>query len=241
MSEIARLHYVYAHRRASDDAIFYIGKGKGRRAWSASGRNRHWKFVTNKHGFRAQIIKDGLPESCALSLEKIMIARIGLSGLTNATFGGGGIPGWKHSDDTKRRIGAFHKGREFTPKMRAALELANKSRVFRPETREKMSLAKLGKPRGPLSAETRAKISASHMGIKPSPETLRKMSLSKIGKACGRESPTYDHTIRTFYHAEYPEFTGTRADFIATYGLSDPCVSAVITGRQKSVKGWRMK
>jgi hypothetical protein len=38
------------------------------------------------------------------------------------------------------------------------------------------------KPHGPLSAETRAKIGASHRGMKHSAETLAKMSASHLGK-----------------------------------------------------------
>lgn len=233
-----RLHYVYAHKRASDGCVFYIGKGKSRRAWSASGRNRQWRFVAEKHGFEVEIVKDGLPESCALTLEQIAIARVGLANLANATLGGGGIAGWKHSNETKRRIGDASKARKIGPKQLAALKTTQQ---FTPETRRKMSEAAKRRIRAPLSAETRAKIRASHMGLRPTDEVRRKLSLAHIGKHRGRDNATYDHTIRHFVHADHGEFVGTRGDLIAQFNLSSSCMAALIKGNQKSVKGWRLK
>lgn len=234
-----REHYVYVHRHADDGRVFYVGKGKDRRAWSTCGRNRHWRFVVAKHGRDVEILRSKLPEPCALSLERATIAAIG-GGLVNLTDGGGGAPGWKHSPETKARIGAYWKGRILTPKMRDALAAYNTGKKLTPEHRAKLSAAKAGRSRGPLPAATRAKIAASHIGIKPSDASRRKMSAAKIGKAVGRNSPSYDHTIRHWRNDDGREFVGTRGDLIIMHGLADGCVSAVISGRQKSVKGWRL-
>jgi len=241
MSEASRLHYVYAHRRSTDGTPFYIGKGKDRRAWSTSGRNRHWRHIVAKHGFEVAIVRSGLFEPCALTLERITIAANRHLGLANYVDGGGGTSGWKHSDDAKRRIAAHNKGRKITPAMRAALNSYNSGKKLTDEHKAKLSAAKTGKSRKPHTAETRAKIAASHIGIRPTAETLRKMSQAKIGKATGSASPTYDHTIRQWRHLDGREFVGTRAEIIKKFNLGDPCVSAVIRGRQKSVKGWRLK
>lgn len=241
MSEVDRLYYVYAHRRATDGQPFYIGKGKNRRAWSASGRNRRWHHIVAKHGFTAVVVRGDLPELCALTLERIVIAANKHLGLANYVDGGGGTAGWKHSEETKRRIGAHWKGRKFTPRMREALDAYNRGKKLSDSHKAKLSVAKKGKKRRPHSVETRAKIAASHMGIRPSAETLRKMSVAKIGKAVGRDSPTYDHTIRHWRNDDGREFVGTRGDFIKQFGLMDSCVSATISGKQKSVKGWRLK
>jgi NUMOD3 motif. len=240
MSE-ARVHYVYRHRRESDGTVFYYGKGKDRRAWSASGRNRHWRGIARKHGWTVEIVRSDMPEPCALSLERALIERDRGPKLANLTDGGGGTPGWKHSEETKRRIGAHWKGREFTPKMREALALANKNRVLTDAQRARMSEAAKRRARKPHTPETRAKIAASHIGLRPTDEARRNMSLAKIGKCVGRDSPTYDHTIRHFVHSDGSEFIGTRGDFILKFCLRDGCVSAVISGRQKSVKGWKLK
>jgi hypothetical protein len=160
------------------------------------------------------------------------------AGLANYVDGGGGTSGWKHSEETKARISARGKGRKQTEAMRQALRRTNENKVFSEQTRAKMrEAAKRRSPRA-HSQETRAKIAASHKGIRPTPDALRKMSLSKMGKRAGRESPTYDHAIRTFRHQSLGEFIGTRADFIAAFSLSHSCVSSMINGHRKSVKGW---
>lgn len=233
-------HYVYVHRKATDGVIFYVGKGKHRRAWSKIGRNQSWRKASAEHGLTVSILQGNMSEVCALTLERIVIARIGMANLTNMKSGGRGNSGWKQSAETRARIGAHFKGREFTPKMRAALEAYNRNKKLTDEHKEKLSAAKKGKVRGPLSASTRAKIARSHLGIKPSEASRQKMRASKIGKAVGRDNPTYDHTVRTFQHAQHGMFVGTRGDFIAAFNLADGCVSAVINRRQKSVKGWRL-
>ena len=236
----AREHYVYAHRKPSDRTVFYIGKGKGKRAWSMSNRNRRWNFIVSKHGFEVEILKDRLPEPCALSLETAIIVSIGVDRLANYVLGGAGTTGWKHSEEAKRRIGAAFKGRVLTQAQRAALD-ATRHLPRSDQHRLAMSRAARLRARQPHSAETRAKISASHKGIRPSTEALAKMRAAKVGKAVGAQSPSYDHTIRTFTHPEFGDFAGTRAELIACHGLAHGCISTLINGRRRSVKGWRLK
>lgn len=234
-----KVHYVYIHRRKTDGAPFYVGKGKGRRAWQKYGRNRYWNHVEQKHGFEVQIVKDNLPEPCALSLERIIVSTI-KEPLANMTEGGGGTTGWKHSEETKARIGAHWKGRKLNERQMEALRQSNAKRVMTDEWRKRLSEASKRRKRTAQSPETRAKIAASHIGLRPSAETLKKMSLAKKGKNCGRESPSYDHTVRNWKNDDGREFSGTRADFINKFQLANGCVSAVINKRQKSVKGWRL-
>jgi hypothetical protein len=236
-----RGHYVYLHIRRSDRSVFYVGKGKGRRAWATTGRNKWWKYIVNKHGFLVKILTDNLKESMAFSLEKVVIAALrGIANLTNVVEGGGGICGWKHSDEAKAKISAFNKGKKLSPKALDNLSFYRRERKRSPEERLKMSLAKKGKSRPSPSEETRKKISISHIGIRPSLETLKKMSESKKGKCLGKLSPTYDHTIRIFHHIRHGIFEGTRGEFILKYKLGSSCVSDVINAKQKSVKGWRL-
>ena len=70
-------YYVYLHRRASDNTVFYVGKGSGRRAWSRK-RTIHWKRVVAKHGLIVEIYQSGLQEWYAYELEEEMILRYGL-------------------------------------------------------------------------------------------------------------------------------------------------------------------
>jgi len=198
-------HYVYTHQRADKGSVFYVGKGQGSRAWHISRRsNKHWHSTAKKHGVIVKIIKDGMTECCALTLEKIIISRIGLANLCNLTLGGEGSTGYRP----------------------CAM------------VREKMSKAKKGIPRGPLSDETRQKISLSHMGIRPSAEALQKMSQSKIGQRKREGNNKFKPEIQVFHHPDYGVFEGTQYDLRHKYGIGAPCVRAIITKRQKTAKGW---
>ena len=148
----------------------------------------------------------------------------------------------KVSAETRAKISAANKGKKATDKALAALRAANMPGVKRSAAHKKsLSEASKRRVRVPLTDETKRKIAAAHIGMKPTPETLLKMSRSKIGKAIGRDSPTYDHKVRRFSHPGLGVFTGTRADFIATHGLAAGCVSAMISGGRKTVKGWKIE
>jgi len=86
--------YVYAHQRKDNGKCFYIGKGKGKRAFSDEGRNNHWHSVVKKHGFDVIILVDNISDEKALELEKSFIKQIGLENLSNMHPGGQG--GWSH-------------------------------------------------------------------------------------------------------------------------------------------------
>lgn len=232
--------YVYVHYKKSDGAIFYIGKGKDDRYLSKYNRNQYWKNIVNKHGFKSKIIKKNMSEQCALVLEKIIIGMIGKEKLANLVDGGCGTSGWKHSDEARAKISAFNKGKKISQKSLEALIKRSKGKKLTEEHKKKLSDAKKGKPRPKLSLETRNKISASHIGIRPSKETLKKMSDAKKGKFIGKLSPSYDKKIRIFIHPDHGVFTGTRGDLIKKYNLQNGCVSSLINGKQKTVRGWRI-
>jgi hypothetical protein len=44
-------YYVYLHIRKDTGNVFYVGKGKCRRAFWSSNRNRHWCAISQKVGF----------------------------------------------------------------------------------------------------------------------------------------------------------------------------------------------
>lgn len=231
--------YVYTHRRETDGSIFYVGKGRLRRAWQTHSRNDEWNKVRASDGLEISVVCKDMSEVCALTLERIGISHVGLQNLTNQRAGGyGSNCGWSPSEEARKKIGDFHRGKKKKPEAVAKTSAANRGLKRSPELRMKYSIAAKNRVRRPHSPETRAKISASHMGMKPSPETLLKMKT--VPRPCGKDSPTYDHTIRCFVHQDGSTFSGTRAEFIIEYGLSDTCVSSVIKGRQKTVKGWRI-
>lgn len=87
--------YVYIHSRASDGQPFYIGKGHGNRAFSRSGRNRHWNNVAKKHGVKVNVVKSQITEEESFNLERLFIKSFRLLGikLCNKADGGEGASG----------------------------------------------------------------------------------------------------------------------------------------------------
>jgi hypothetical protein len=85
---------VYQHRRKDTNQVFYIGIGKTKhRAYSKSGRNKHWHNIVNKVGYEVDILIDGCKMSEAKKIEINLISEIGQfcfkSGpLVNITKGG---------------------------------------------------------------------------------------------------------------------------------------------------------
>lgn len=105
-----RNYYIYAHYRLDNFTPFYIGKGKGDRAYVPK-RNEHHDRIADKYGYVVVIIKYGLTEEEAFELERDIIEDLvfnegyGIdikdfeynskkdSYLTNATWGGEGVSG----------------------------------------------------------------------------------------------------------------------------------------------------
>ncbi len=94
------------HFRQDDGKLFYIGKGKSSRPFSKK-RNIIWKRIVNKHGYYVKIIQNKLSEQCAFNLEKSLISKYRTEGvfLANLTDGGDGSSGYKHTSETKKKIG----------------------------------------------------------------------------------------------------------------------------------------
>lgn len=67
-------YYVYLHRTL-EGSLFYVGKGRGKRAYVKTSRSKKWEEVASQ-GFYVEIYKSGLTEKQALSLEKLMISSI---------------------------------------------------------------------------------------------------------------------------------------------------------------------
>jgi hypothetical protein len=98
MSSDARGYYVYTLVDPRDGSTFYVGKGKGRRAWShakaeAAGRERNGPKALRLSAIRLAglevvvvIVEDGLSEREALALERKLICD-DRDGLTNISQG----------------------------------------------------------------------------------------------------------------------------------------------------------
>lgn len=112
---MASIYYVYIHKTKDSDEIFYVGKGKHKRAYSRCGRNKFWKNIELKHGFTVEFLAKDLSELDALAMEIDIIAS--LKPRANLTLGGQGTSGYKHSpelvawrNENNRRINKTYEG-----------------------------------------------------------------------------------------------------------------------------------
>jgi group I intron endonuclease len=93
----------------------------------------------------------------------------------------GSALGWRHTEESRAKLGAHRKGVKMSDETKAKISAAKKGKKFSPE-----ELAK--RPKRILSEETKAKIGASSMGRVQSAETRAKMSLSQSGKVRSEET-----------------------------------------------------
>jgi len=97
------MFYNYIHSKQNGE-VFYIGKGKDKRAWFFFNRNSHWHRVVNKYGTPTiSVISNWSEENKAMLFENFLIASAKHFGfqLVNKTQGGDGTSGLKRPDLSK--------------------------------------------------------------------------------------------------------------------------------------------
>jgi len=133
--------YVYTHRRATDGQVFYVGKGRGRRAFERSRGNPHWHNVVNKHGLEVVLVATGLDEETAFDTERQLISfyrSIGLR-LANMTDGGEGASGYRFSEIAKERKRASQRAANARPEVKARRSVAARDKWQDPEFHAQVS------------------------------------------------------------------------------------------------------
>lgn len=159
---------VYQHRRKDSNEVFYVGIGGVKsRAYITRGRNKHWIAVVKKVGYEVDILIEGIDWKEAVNKEKELIELygrrdLGLGTLVNMTDGGDGLE--NPSEEVREKISRSHKGKKFSE-----------------EHKRKLSEARTGKKRGPLSEEHKKKISEANRGKTFSEESRSKMKAAHAG------------------------------------------------------------
>lgn len=116
--------YTYGHYTESG-RLFYIGKGKGARAYCKTSRNKYWHNVVKKHGLKVEIFSRWESEKEALSHEMFLIKcfRDDLNVvLCNMTDGGEGSSGHVMSEEAKSKISELSLARWQDPAFRAKMD-----------------------------------------------------------------------------------------------------------------------
>lgn len=111
---------VYTHNKPTGE-VFYVGKGTIKRSKATDNRNRHWHNVVNKYGFEVNVVAEYEQEEDALRHEVELIAKYRADGnkLVNVTSGGEGVSGYKHSDDSRKKMSEFQSVFQKSEKMLA--------------------------------------------------------------------------------------------------------------------------
>ena len=154
------MFYVYEHIRLDTNAVFYVGKGKGRRCFEARRRNQHWKRVVSKAGgFDVRVIIGGIDEELAFLAEQELISKLKAQGvvLANLTDGGEGVSGYTHTQKAKASFSAtMRRTMETYKHVLKERQLGDNNSAKMPGVGDKISAALRGRK---MSAERRAKSS----------------------------------------------------------------------------------
>lgn len=110
MNKSPKIYYVYEHWRPDTNMCFYVGKGKGQRAYNFN-RGNYYNNVAAKI-FRlglmiiVKIIKSDMTEaqSHALEVKRIAYWKTKDIKLTNQTEGGEGSSGFRHSKKSRLKL-----------------------------------------------------------------------------------------------------------------------------------------
>ena len=99
------MFYTYVHCDQTGKP-FYVGKGKGTRAWSHRGRNKWWKNIAEKRGLNVKFLAKDVDEELAFLCEQEAISIFKMRGevLCNMTDGGEGSSGLVQSDQVKEKL-----------------------------------------------------------------------------------------------------------------------------------------
>lgn len=105
-------YYIYIYVIDDTEEVFYVGKGKGNRAYSGK-RNKFCEDMRNTHNWSVIILHSKLTEEEAFLIESELIIKFKKEGnrITNQTDGGGGISGYIMPEEIKKKISESSKKR----------------------------------------------------------------------------------------------------------------------------------
>lgn len=153
--------YVYEHRRLDTGAVFYVGKGSGKRLRVTQHRNPYWCSVARKAGWTAHVVFLTEDEELSFLVEYEVIRSYRSRGfrLTNMTDGGEGMSGHTFTAESIAQRSEKQRGQK-----RPSVSEKMRGRPKSPEHRRKLAETRMGKRH---TDETRALMSRRRLGRKP--------------------------------------------------------------------------
>lgn len=226
--------YVYIHRKKSNNEIFYVGKGRKKRAYGIHGRSSHWNNIVNKYGRIVEILKDNLTETEAFNLEMQTIKEYKNKNinLCNKTDGGEGMTGFKHSTET---INKLIEESSFTDKTIYVFKNTNTNEIIKTTKNKFKHKTKIDHANIKRICDGTQGKMKDWICLNPLKKFVKK---SLKNKFVGTNAFHYDHTIRIFENINGLKEVCTTADLKIKYNLQ--ChINAVVLGKRLTHKGWK--
>lgn len=240
-------HYVYKHIRLDTNKPFYIGKGsRSNRAFNKSQRNKYWKNIVSRHGYRIEIVRYFNSEKNALLYERYLQLKYTSKGYELANLAECGVHGSKgvqHSEDIKKVIG-YHSRLLWKKESHRKMMSSRMSGLNNPES-NKTIYQFYHKQFGLVECtqfELRQKYKFNHAHLS---QVCSGRRIFTAGWCLHKNRELISHCNNTqivFIHDFHESYKCKKIEFQNLFPhLDQASVCRLISGEYKKTKGWRIE